>query len=260
MDAISSPQNKRVRYLKSLQTKSRFRRSERKIILEGDRLIADALASNGRPLLALYSAERADYQVIAQLQSRGCELLRGSDEVLRYVSDTQQPAGISAVFALPRPPIPKPATRVLILDTIREPGNVGAMLRTAAAAGVQLAILSTGCVDPYNPKVIRAAMGAHFRLAIVEASWTEISAFCRDLTVYAASAAALHAYTETDWLTDWALILGNEAHGLSREALRLAQHAVSIPMAAATESLNVASAAAVFLFEAQRQRLHDDDA
>ncbi len=257
MDAISSTQNKRVRYVKSLQTKPRLRRSERKLVLEGERLIADALRSGGKPKLVFYSAKQADYEVIARLQNRKCELLAVNDEILRYVSDTQQPSGILAVFAIPKPPIPRGATRVLILDAVREPGNLGTILRTAAAAGVQMAILAPGCVDPFNPKVMRSGMGAHFRLPIVEASWTEIAAFCQDLTIYAASADSACAYTAVDWQSAWALIVGNEAHGISREAQQMSQRIISIPMSAASESINVASAAAVILFETQRQRLSD---
>ncbi len=254
MDAINSTQNKRVRYVKSLQTKARLRRSERKLVLEGDRLIADALSRGGAPDFALYSLENADYDVIAKLQEKKCTLLPVSPDVLDFVSDTQQSPGILAVFYIPIPPIPHPATRVLVLDAIREPGNLGTILRTAAAAGVEVTILAPDCVDPYNSKVLRAGMGAHFRLPVVEASWAEITAFCQDLTVYATSAGAADSYTEANWQTDWALIMGNEARGISRHARDLARYVISIPLSDAAESLNVASAAAIFLFEAKRQR------
>lgn len=260
MDVISSTQNKRVRYVRSLQTKARLRRSERKLVLEGDRLIADALASGGRPDLALYSLEHADFDVIARLQETNCELLPVSAEVLSFASDTKQPPGILALFAIPKPPIPQPAARVMIFDAVREPGNLGTILRTAAAAGVDLAILAPGCVDPYNSKVLRAGMGAHFRIPVVEASWPEIASFCQDLPIYAASADSDTDYTTVDWRRDWALILGNEARGVSRKALGVAQDIISIPMAAAAESLNVASAAAVLLFEAKRQRRNPNNA
>ena len=254
MDAISSTQNKRVRYVKALQTKARLRRGVRKLVLEGDRLIADALSSGGHPDLALYSLENADYQVIARLQESKCELLPVSQDVLSFASDTQQPPGIVAVFAIPKPPIPQPSTRVLILDAVREPGNLGTILRTATAAGVELAILAPGCVDPYNSKVLRAGMGAHFRIPVVEASWPEISSFCQDLTIYASSADSATEYTAVDWQREWALILGNEARGVSHKAFSVAQEVISIPMSDTSESLNVASAAAVLLFEARRQR------
>ena len=255
MEIISSTRNKSVRYLKSLQTKPRRRRSERKLILEGDRLIADALRSGGKPALALYSPGRADYDVIAQLQERGCAPQPVSEAVLRHVSDTQQAPGILAAFHIPRPPLPQYAERVIILDAIREPGNLGAILRTAGAAGVDLAILAPDCVDPYNAKALRAGMGAHFRLPIVEANWSEIGAFCRDLNLFVAMPAATAWHTAVNWRESWALILGGEAHGVSEGALKLAGRRISIPMTGATESLNVASAAAVILFEAQRQRL-----
>lgn len=255
MDIISSKQNKRVRYIKSLQTKPRFRRSERKLVLEGDRLIADALSSRGKPELALYLPGRADYEIIAQLQERNCALQPVSEAVLQHVSDTQQAPGILAAFNMPRPPLPPGPERVLILDAVREPGNLGAILRTASAAGVDLAILAPNCVDPYNSKAVRAGMGAHFRLPIVESGWLEISAFCRDLSVYVAMPEASTRHTEVNWLESWALILGSEAQGISKTALDFARRQISIPMMGATESLNVASAAAVILFEAQRQLL-----
>ena len=258
MDPISSPQNKRVRYVKALAKRARLRRSERKVILEGDRLIGDALARGGAAELALYSLQRADYGVIAQLQRQGCALLPVTEGLLRQLSNTQQPPGILAVFHIPKPSISQPCRRVLILDAISEPGNLGTILRSATAAGVELAILAPGCCDVYSGKALRAGMGAHFRLPIVEADWREIADFCREMPVFAASATVDYPYTRVDWTSDWALILGNEAHGLSQAAQKLAAREISIPMAQASESLNVASAAAVILFEAQRQRSHSD--
>ena len=254
MDTITSTQNKRVRQVKALATKARLRRTERKLVLEGDRLIADALVRGGNPDIALYSPGRADYELIAKLQSRRCNLLPVSESVLRHVSDTQQSPGAVAVFHMPRPPIPDPCQRVLILDAIRVPGNLGAILRTASAAGIDIAILAPGCCDATNGKVLRAGMGAHFRLPIVEAAWNEIADFCQDMRVYAATADADISYDRADWSENWALILGNEAHGISREARKIAGSAIAIPMDGRTESLNVASAAAVILFEARRQR------
>ena len=103
-------------------------------------------------------------------------------------------------------------------------------------------------------------MGAHFRIPVVEASWPEITSFCQDLSVYAASVDSATQYTAVDWRRGWALILGNEARGLSQKALGAAREVIAIPMAGAAESLNVASAAAVILFEARRQRRRADNA
>ena len=255
LDTISSTQNKRIRYVKALRSKARLRRGEGKLVLEGARLIADALQHGGAPDLALYVPEGADYHLIARLQNKRCTLLPVSRDVLLFASDTQQPPGILGVFHIPKPRIPQPTERVLILDGISEPGNLGTILRSAAAAGIELAILAPGCVDPYNAKALRAGMGAHFRLALVEASWKEIRGFCSDMAVYAATAEAEAQYNEVDWRGACCLIVGNEAHGIGRQARALARTLIAIPMAGAAESLNVASAAAVILFEARRQVL-----
>ncbi len=123
----------------------------------------------------------------------------------------------------------------------------------AAAAGVDLAILAPGCADPYNPKALRAGMGAHFRLPVVEATWAEIAGYCAPLTLYAADAEGEANYDAVDWLKPWGVIVGSEAHGLSADATQLAATRVAIPMAAATESLNAMVAASIILFEAARQ-------
>ena len=131
---------------------------------------------------------------------------------------------------------------------------MGTILRTARAADVELVILAPKCVDVYNPKVIRAGMGAHFRLPIVEASWNEIMGFCEDIPVYITSGEAETPYTDVDWTQKWGLIIGNEATGVGQDAQKLAQQSITIPMANDTESLNAGVATAIILFEAQRQR------
>jgi RNA methyltransferase, TrmH family len=253
-DIITSQQNQWVKEVKSLQSRARLRRSERKIVLEGTRIVNDALSQRGKPLYALYHPESADYDLIARLQDMKVRLLAVSSEVSKAMSDTQQPQGIIAVFAIPMPRLPKSTQRLLILDAIQEPGNMGTILRTAAAADVQLVILGPGSVDPYNPKVLRSGMGAHFRVPIVEAQWGEIAGYSEGLQVYVATGRAEATYTAVDWRQAWALVIGNEAHGVSQQAAKLPGQAIRIPLAAHTESLNAAVAAGVILFEAQRQR------
>ena len=255
MDTITSLQNKRVKYVKSLQTKGRLRRSEKKLVLEGDRLIKDALLGGGQPDLVLYALVSADYELFASLQNRDCELLPVSDGVLSHISETKQTPGILVVFHIPKPRMPKQPDRVLILDAVREPGNMGTILRSAAAAGVDIAILAPGCADPYGAKVLRAGMGVHFRLPVVEAKWNEIRAYCTGLKLYSADAGGETTYTDVDWGEPWALIVGNEAHGISSDAQRISQSSLTIPMSRESESLNVASATTVILFEAKRQRI-----
>lgn len=254
-DVISSLQNPRVRQALNLQKNARARRTERKIVLEGVRLIRDALECNNTPEFVLYDLQTADYELIAKLQEAHSILLPASAEVIKHVSDTQQPQGMVGVFPLPVPPVPQKPSRILILDAIREPGNMGAILRTAAAAGVEVTLLASDCVDPYNPKVLRSGMGAHFRLPVLEASWGEITSYCQDVPFYMADSSGDTPYTAVNWQARWALIIGNEARGIGERAKQLQAQRVAIPMAADTESLNAAVATAVILFEAARQRL-----
>jgi TrmH family RNA methyltransferase len=132
---------------------------------------------------------------------------------------------------------------------------MGTILRTAAASGVQVVLLAPGCVDPYNPKVLRAGMGAHFRVALIEANWHEIKVYCNDTRIYIAAGDAATSYSAVDWTQPWSLLIGNEAHGAGSNSATLQGERISIPMERATESINAAVATSVIVFEAQRQRL-----
>jgi len=253
MDLITSLQNDKVKLARTLQQKARSRRKERKIVLEGTRLVTDALDRKLRAHYILYDPQYADAALITRLEATDVELLPANNQVIRHTSDTQHPQGIVGVFQLPMPPLPRKAKRVLILDKLSDPGNMGTLLRTAAAAGVEVVVLSPGCTDPYNPKVLRSGMGAHFRIPIVEASWEEIAGYCERLDVYLADGGGDTAYNQVDWTRHWALVIGSEAHGISQETEMLDATKIHIPMAARTESLNAGVAAGIILFEAARQ-------
>lgn len=251
---ITSLQNDRVKHVHALQTQAKARRKERQIALEGTRLVADAYDRGGsRPLFVLYDPDAADLNLVDRLERQRVNIYPVSAEVLKHVSATEQPQGMVAVFPMPDPSLPDHPRRVLIVDALRDPGNLGTLLRTAAAAAVQAVLLSPGSVDAYNPKVLRGGMGAHFRLPIVERSWSDIAAYTQGLHVYLADMDGDIAYDRADWSSPWALIIGSEAHGASPQALELARQRVYIPMHEDAESLNAAIAAAVLLFEARRQ-------
>lgn len=254
-DTITSLQNPRVKLTYGLQTRARTRRKERKIALEGAKLIRDALERGQRPDFIFYDPRHADYQLIAQLQEQRADIAPVSSEVMAHLCDTETPQGILGVFPLPLPKLPRQPSRVLILDAISDPGNAGTLLRTAAASGIEVAIFAPDSVDPYNPKVLRAGMGAHFRIPIAEAPWHDIAAYCEHAHLFLADAKGEQRYDQVDWTRPYALIIGNEGHGPSKKAQEIAQTTVYIPLAAATESLNAAIAASVILFEAARQRL-----
>jgi TrmH family RNA methyltransferase len=156
---------------------------------------------------------------------------------------------------MPQLPLPAAATLTLVLDGVGDPGNAGTLLRSAEAAGVELALFAPHTVDPFNEKVLRAAMGAHFRLPLrVCPTWDELqSLLSPHQRCYVAQAAAPTAYDQIDWRQPAALVIGSEAVGPSAEILAIATP-VAIPMQGATESLNAGVAGAVILFEAARQR------
>jgi TrmH family RNA methyltransferase len=131
---------------------------------------------------------------------------------------------------------------------------MGTILRTAAAAGVDGLMLAPGCIDPYNPKVVRGGMGAHLRLPMRKVLWEELASLLRGADVWVALSSGGEDYAAIDWRNPSVVIIGSEAHGVSAKALTLARGLVSIPMQAATESLNAAVATAIILFEANRQR------
>jgi RNA methyltransferase, TrmH family len=246
---ITSPHNPRVKLVRALQDRARTRRKEGKIVLEGARLIQDALAQGHAAEFLFYTP---DSEALLPPGTPHSEAV--SPEIMRYMSDTQQPQGLLGVFPLPALALPQPAQHVLILDGIRDPGNLGTILRAAAASGAQAMLLSPDCVDAYNPKVLRAGMGAHFRIALATLDWPDMAAYFAPLHVYLADSTGELRYDQVDWREDWALIVGSEAHGAGSQATQLAQTRITIPMHASTESINAAMAASVILFEAQRQR------
>jgi TrmH family RNA methyltransferase len=149
---------------------------------------------------------------------------------------------------------PERPTLILLLDQVREPGNAGALLRSAEAAGADLVIFAPNTVDPFNDKAVRAGMGSHFRLPLqICRTWEQVLGLLGDIPLYLAEARADLAYDEMDWRRPAGLVVGGEADGASEEARRAATP-IAIPMLGDAESLNAAVAGAVILFEAARQR------
>ncbi len=251
---ITSIQNEKVKLAKALQGASKTRRKEGLIVLEGLRLVRDAMLSGHKPVFLFATPEFHDDAVMGLARAHGVEMLNVDAAVMQHVSDTQQPQGILGVFPMPKAALPDRLQQVLILDSIRDPGNLGTILRTAAASGVQAVILSPTCADPYNPKVLRGGMGAHFRVPVVNMEWAQIEQVCADKAVYIADGTGQTLYDEADWSSSWTLIIGSEAHGAGDTAQRLATTRIRIPMAADTESLNAAIAAGIILFEARRHQ------
>jgi TrmH family RNA methyltransferase len=174
---------------------------------------------------------------------------------MKSLSETETPQGILTVLELTNLPIPKLPTFLLIPDQIRDPGNLGTLLRSAAAAGVDAVLLPPETADAFAPKVLRSGMGAHFRLPIHSMTWDEIEQVGRlaGLQVFLADMNGQSCW-ETDLRQPLALIVGGEADGASESARRLVTMSLSIPMPGKAESLNAGVAGSVLMFEVVRQR------
>jgi TrmH family RNA methyltransferase len=255
---ITSNNNPKIKYVRALQAKPQARRQAQAFVCEGVRLLEEALSTGWPARLLLHTTELNERgQILVNAYaSQGVEVEQVAPHVMRAASETETPQGILAVLAMQVLPITTKPDFVLIADAVRDPGNLGTILRTAVAAGVNALLMSPGTADPYAPKVLRSAMGAHFRLPLQVLSWQEIGNFLKGagLRVYLAAVGQGEVFTRLDLRQPLALILGSEAEGAGSQAYALADTQVHIPIAGRSESLNVAAAAAVLMFEVVRQR------
>ena len=252
---ITSSQNSKIKLVRALMGRAKERREANAFVVEGVRLVEEAVNSNWGFQFVLYDdslSERGRSQV-ERLRSRGVDVEMVSESLLKSMSETETPQGILAVLNNSRLPIPNSLNFILIPDQIRDPGNLGTLLRTAAAAGVQSVFLTTETADAFAPKVVRSGMGAHFRLPIHSITWEEIRDHIRDLQVFVADMDGQSCW-ETDLRQPLALIVGGESEGASEDARKLATQKISIPMTGNVESLNAGVAGSVLMFEVMRQR------
>jgi TrmH family RNA methyltransferase len=235
------------------------------LFVEGERLVADCLASR-LPIPTAFHLPNPSDQIaplISALQDQGTHLLSTTPEVLASLSDTVTPQGIIVLAERPQT-IPStfwstlPASPLLVaLDRIQDPGNLGTLLRTAEAAGAHGLITLSGTADPFSPKALRASMGSAFRLPILaNLSSADLltSAHLHHLQTFAATGTASLSFRNLDWTVPTLLLLGNEGRGIAPDLLAACDHPVRIPIHPPVESLNVAAAAAILLFEAAHQR------
>jgi TrmH family RNA methyltransferase len=250
--------------LRRLLRRRSARSESGRYVIEGPRLVIEAIDA-GVELDAVYVPEEPDDADLAALRARcaraGITPRPVAAGVIDQVATTRSPQPALAL-AVPRPApldvaLAGPAPLVLVLHEVADPGNAGTLLRVAEAVGGSVVVCGAAAVDPFNPKVVRAAAGSLFRVpVVVDAGLPEVLAACRSLRVRRV-ATALEGrvdYDGVDLAGPVALLLGNEAHGLPREVLDEVDAVVRIPMLGAVESLNVATAGAVMAFEAARQR------
>lgn len=255
MKLIQSRDNLFYKSLKRLAESGRERRKTGRTLLDGVHLV-EAWETRYGPVETLVVGESAlaGGEIAGFVAGRECTLL--SDVLLRDLGLVDTPSGLLAVVAMPGRASAVDLDRdAVLLDGVQDPGNVGTLLRTAAAAGIRQVLLSPGCAAAWSPKVLRAGQGAQFVLDIHEdADLAEFVAAYRGSTAVTCLDGATSLY-EAQWQGPLAWIFGAEGQGVRRELIAAADLRIRIPMPGAVESLNVGAAAAVCLFEALRRRL-----
>ncbi len=256
---ISSPVNPQLKFARRV----REGKEPEALFIEGERLCEEALKSGLSLIVAFHSPDPSprSQRILEMLHQQNCHTYATSPEAFEAVSDTVNSQGIIIIATRPvwefKQVIKASSNLLITFDTIQDPGNAGTIMRTAEAAGVQGLAVLKGTTDCSLPKVLRSAMGAAFRLPIIANLEAEqVIAACRahNITVAATTSEGSLVYSNYDWKQPTMVIFGNEANGVKPEILAACDVCLNIPLYSPVESLNVASAAAIILFEAARQR------
>jgi TrmH family RNA methyltransferase len=232
-------------------------RDKFRIFVEGRRLAEEAVKAGLNITECFLSEAFADDALASAVDA---PVFRMPEKVFKTLADTENPQGVILVAERPRQRgcTNREIPIAIFLSEINNPSNLGAILRTADAAGVEQVILSQGSADPYSPKALRASMGSAFRLFIREGErLADVVAAARErsTSVTGVDVKGQMSYTDIDWSVERVLVFGSEAHGLSANDVAVMDETIRIPMASEVESLNLAVSAGVILFEARRQLL-----
>lgn len=249
METITSRKNPLIRHFRSLATERSYRNKAGEYVCDGMKQLREAIAF-GAEITHVLSAEATLAEIPPELA-----LTPVDAELLRWVSPLENSPGPVFSVKMNGAALPENPERVLVLENVQDPGNVGTVLRTAAAFGIDLVVLCGECADPYNPKTVRSTMGAMFRQRFVLLDRAALAEQLRkwDLPLYGAALSERAEDIGKYDLSRCAVAVGNEGHGLSEEFLSLCQGELIIPMEANSESLNAAMAAGVIMWEMRRQ-------
>jgi len=255
MAVIRSRDNPKVRHWQRLSRDARARREEGRALIEGPNLLEAWARLRGRPIAVVVSEtalENADTRAL--LQRLRLDPVVVADNVMQAITDVRSPQGIAAEIVVPMAaPDPGRARLCVFLDGIQDAGNLGTILRSACAFGASHVVAGPGCADPWSPKVLRAGAGAHAALEIVESDdlAAALRAFGGRILCTSPNGGVPLEAADLSGRVGW--IFGAEGHGVRQALAELATGVVSIPMAGGTESLNVASSAAICLYETRRR-------
>ena len=253
MRRIDSPANALLKEIRELGKKAKKRREEGFFVGEGERLLRDLPLSS---LVQIFLAEDYRGELPHGLSREDDRIIFLSKRAMESISNTESQQGIVAKLKIPAEKKPE-GDFFLLLEDIQDPGNLGTIFRTAEAAGVSHIFLSGNCADLFSPKLLRSTMGSLFRVPFSIVSLPDVIGELknRGVSFYAMHLAGRDYFYESDFSSPSAFMLGNEANGLSEDLSRLADEKIRIPMEGNIESLNVATAGSIVMYEAYRQRV-----
>ena len=249
MKRIESAQNALVKHWKKLVTTRKERDQSKEFLVEGFHLVQEALKNDGI-ILALITREGVEIPQGWAIE--GVKLIEITEAIAKDISETGQSQGIYAHCRQPEQAEEDYASwkKLLMIDAVQDPGNVGTMIRTADAAGMDAVILGVGTADSFNPKTVRSAQGSHFNIPIVKGDLIEWTTRLKESGIQVLGTGLKDAVNHSDvWpQAEFALIVGNEGSGVNPELLEMTDNIVKIPMYGKAESLNVAVATGILLY------------
>ncbi|WP_066504256.1 23S rRNA (guanosine(2251)-2'-O)-methyltransferase RlmB [Abyssisolibacter fermentans] len=261
---ISSPTNKFIKQINLLK-KRKERWKEQKFIVEGLRSVREAVTGEAQINYILYSEQLIDkidgIELLDLCKNKKYKIYEIENKLMKYITDTENPQGIIAVvdfnIIINDVNLTNKNNFIVILDRLQDPGNMGSIIRTADAFGANTVILTKGCVDIFNPKTIRSTMGSifHIDIAYFENNQNLFNKL-KENNIKIMSTALdtdLSCY-DVDFKEDFAIVIGNEASGVSKELFSISDYKINIPMQGKAESLNAAIASGILMYEASRQR------
>ena len=252
----------KIKYFRSLKYK-KYRELSNEFLIEGTRIISSALEANTFLKTVLitdtFKDSPSSQNILKDLDKVGISIKVVNNKTMKSIATTEHPSGIAGVCSLPKTQNNFISTRqpFVFLDTISDPGNMGTILRSASWFGIRNIALSQNCVDPFNPKSIRAGMGAHFYLNFQENA--SLKTFVQENYWIIGSSPSGSSYLKLEAplkKKEWVLVLGNEAGGISEENLALLSDTISIPKFGIGESLNVATSAGILLSHLTRPNIN----
>jgi TrmH family RNA methyltransferase len=264
-EVITSSQNKFIKMAGSLKEK-KYRDELKLFIVEGVRLVEEAAQSSWQVEACIYIGEAKEdgriQELLLLLQAKDCRIIEVSAAIYGKITEVKQPQGIMAIMKKSEYKLADSLASIekpffVVLDEVQDPGNVGTIIRTAAAAGCTGIILTKGCADVFAAKVVRASMGSLFHVPIFESLTQREVIAClgkHGISILATSLQSSTIYFQIDFNKPVAVVFGNEGNGVGQQLLEESKERLHIPLLGNVESLNVAASAAVILYEAVRQR------